>query len=139
MKYEIVFEFERGEQYPLSEIIKKVDYSISNPEKLLEKAFEDTQKEKLNRYITEVKLIFDEFNIFYDIKVVKILPKYLKGGVDKINFKTIFQVKFEKEIKNKSFIKKVQNEEFMLFREEIPGLEKLIEKTNPSKIFIKKS
>jgi hypothetical protein len=27
----------------------------------------------------------------------------------------------------------------MLFREEIPGLEKLIEKTNPSKIFIKKS
>jgi hypothetical protein len=138
MKYQIVFEFERKEQYPLKEIIELIDYTIPNPEKMLETAFEQKQNEKVKRYVYEVENILENHHFDYQIKITKVLPKYLKDGVDIINFRVIFQALIEKEIKQKTFINKWQNEEFQLCKDEIPGLKKLIEELKPAKIFIRK-
>jgi hypothetical protein len=139
MNYEIVLEFEKKEIYPLSEIIEILDYSIPNPDDMLNKAFTQIQNEKVKRYLNEVLMILDENNIHYEYKIVKILPKYLQDGIDKIPFRLIFQIKLNKQIKDKKFTSKFQNNEFQLIKESIPGLKKLIEILKPSKIFIKKT
>jgi len=137
--YEIVFEFEKSEKYPISEIFEKIDYSNHLSSKnLIDDAFFEVQNEKVEKYISQIKNYFDNNKIKYEYKIIKILPKYLKENIDEINFKIIFQFKFEKDIKDKTFIKKYQNTDFKLIKENIPGLKKIIENLNPNKIFIKK-
>jgi len=137
--YEIIFEFEKSEKYPISEIFDKIDYSNHfSSNNLIDDAFFEVQNEKIEKYINQIKNYLDENKIKYEYKIIKVLPKYLKENIDEINFKIIFQIKFEKDIKDKSFLKKYQNNDFKLIKENIPGIKKMIEILNPNKIFIKK-
>jgi len=137
MIYEFIFEFEKSEKYDINEIIFNLDYTISNPKEMFDKSFERVQQEKVKKYVNEVIDIFKKSNIDFEYKIVKVLPKYLTEGIDKIPFKVIFQIKFQKDIKDKKFIKNTETE-FALLKDEVTGIKKLINSISPNKIFYKK-
>jgi len=122
----IILNYEKTEKYNISEIFDKLDYTNPNPLLMIDKSFEEVQKEKAKKYINEVKSILDKYKLKYSYEIEKILPKYLKEGIGEINFKVVFTFKIEKNTKNKN-PKSLSS----------IGLKEL-EKTNPKLVFFNK-
>ena len=124
-----IFEFEKTEKYPLKEVLENCDYTIPNPQKMIDDAFDKVQHQKVMRYINEILLVLEKHNPEY--KIVKVLPKYLKEGIDIIPFKVIFQIQVDYNSK------KIKIDELTLWKEKLYGFDKFISDYKPTKVWLK--
>ena len=96
---------------------------------MIDDAFDKVQHQKVMRYINEILLALEKHNPEY--KIVKVLPKYLKEGIDIIPFKVIFQTQVDYNNK------KIKVDELTLWKDKLYGFDKFISDYKPTKVWLK--
>jgi len=133
MKYDIVFEFNFKEERIIEEIYEYVDYTLETIKETYDDAFFRWRDELLTNKINNLKNYFKDYK--YEIKVLKVLPKYLKEDTEIIYFNSIIQIKIQKEM-SVSFAKKHKYNEFTKIKD-LPGFNNILKNSSLKNIYIK--